>query len=1010
MASNIEFMAPISKLREQIFAAYRMDENQCVRDLLKQVQLSKEQRQNIWQLSQNLIQHIRATDSMRAPFKALMAEYDLSSAEGVALMCLAEAILRIPDKDTIEKLIADKISHADWSRHLHKSKSKFVNSTTWSLLLTGKVLNLNGVVPSLIKRCGEPIVRQAVTKAVIMLCKQFVLGQSITEGLQNALPWQQKGYRFSYDMLGEEARTAEDAHAYYLRYMEAIEAAGKSAHTTDVYKNPGISIKLSALHPRFEWRKRARVLQELLPRVISLAKAARQYNLGFTIDAEEAERLDLSLDIFTALCKDPHFANWPGLGFAVQCYQKRATYVITYLIDLARTSQLRINLRLVKGAYWDMEIKLAQEKGLSGYPVFTRKASTDLAFIVCAKQMLAAPDAIFAQFATHNAYAVATVFELAKDYRDFEFQALFGMGEELYAYVLQEYAVPCRIYAPVGHYNYLFGYLIRRLLENGANTSFVNRLPHDEIPIDELIVDPIATLQELQEYTHPKIPLPKDLYADRPNSRGVDFTNPQDYTPILETIQTLAKITSIKPLATTTPEQLQKVITHAVRASHIWNQSDLQLRLNCVHKMAELLEEHKAELIALLVQEGYKTILDALAEVREAIDYCWYYALRASIDLLPQNLPGPTGESNQLHLHARGIIVCISPWNFPLAIFLGQVLAALLAGNAVIAKPARQTPNIARRALELLYAAGVPKEVVQLVIGSGAEVGDPLTNDLRTNGVMLTGSTVTAKHINAILAAREGPIVPFIAETGGQNVMLVDSSALPEQVVADVITSAFGSAGQRCSCLRVLYIQNDIADIVIKMLCGAMAELSVGNPASLATDVGPVIDAESYQKLLTHKHNLTQTAKFLYEVPVSAAMQAQNYFAPCLFEIQSISELHEETFGPVLHVIRFDADRLGHMLTEINATGYGLTLGIHSRIDDTINYIISHVKVGNIYVNRNMIGAVVGVQPFGGEGLSGTGPKAGGPHYIPRLTVERCLTVNTAAVGGNASLLTMVEE
>ncbi|HSX19751.1 MAG TPA: bifunctional proline dehydrogenase/L-glutamate gamma-semialdehyde dehydrogenase PutA, partial [Gammaproteobacteria bacterium] len=965
--------------------------------------------QHVRYTAEQLINAVRGTNNDTDHFRALLTEYDLSNAEGGALMCSAEAILRIPDKTTIERLITDKISHADWAHHLGRNKSKFVNSTTWSLLLTGKILNLSGVLPNLLKRCGEPIVRQAVTQAVKMLCKQFVLGQNIDEALQVAAGM--PDYLFSFDMLGEEARTTADAHRYFESYMQAIEVIARSGQQNDVHTGPGISVKLSALHPRFEWRKHARVMRELMPRLIELTLLAKQYNIGVTIDAEEAERLDLTLDIFTELCNDPRFAEWPGLGIAVQAYQKRAPYVIDYLVDLARTTHRRINVRLVKGAYWDTEIKLAQEKGLSGYPVFTRKAATDVTFIACVKQMLAAKDAIYSQFATHNAYSVAVVLELAKDYNDFEFQALYGMGAELYAHVKQKYNIPCRIYAPVGAYHYLFGYLVRRLLENGANSSFVNRVLDEDASISELVQDPYELVEDAASIENPKIPLPIDLFGDtRPNSQGIDFTNPLEYLPVLEVLQAQAKSFKAKPPIHTTAEQLERMLALAKRATNIWGQTDPGERIACIQRMAHLLEKHKAELLALLVLEGHKTILDALAEVREAIDYCWYYSYRANIDLSVQVLDGPTGELNELQLLPRGTIACISPWNFPLAIFLGQIIAALVTGNTVIAKPARQTTRIATRAIELLHDAGIPKEVVHMVIGTGAEVGDPLVQDLRVNGVMLTGSIDTAWRINKNLALREGAIVPFIAETGGQNAMLVDSSALPEQVVSDVITSAFGNAGQRCSCLRVLYLQEDVADVIIDMLCGAMAELSVADPMSLETDIGPVIDQEAYDQLQEHSQKLRQTAKLLYEVPLATELHQQNYFPPTAFEIQSITQLEGEVFGPILHVIRYPATQLGHILNEINATGYGLTLGIHSRIDDTVEFIVNHVKVGNVYVNRNMIGAVVGVQPFGGEGLSGTGPKAGGPYYLPRLTVERTMCINTAAIGGNATLLNLGDE
>jgi len=878
-------------------------------------------------------------------------------------------------------------------------------------MLTGKILNLTGVVPNLLRRCGEPIVRQAVTKAVRNLCERFVMGQDIAEAMQRAAIEEPKGYRYSYDMLGEEARTAEDAQRYYASYLQTIEAIGRTAVATALQERPSISIKLSALHPRFEWRKRARVLRELTPLVIELAAAAKKYNIGFTIDAEESERLDLTLDIFTELLQEPSLDAWDGLGLAVQAYQKCARQVLAYLIDLARHTRRKISVRLVKGAYWDTEIKFAQEKGLRGYPVFTRKAATDLSYVACAKQLLAATDVIYPQFATHNAYTAAVILELAKGL-EFEFQSLHGMGEELYANIVgaEHMNIPCRIYAPVGHYQYLFGYLVRRLLENGANTSFVNRIVDDKISLMELITDPSIEIRGVGSSPHPKIPVPDAIYgAQRPNSRGIDFTDPLEYTELLEDLQAAAKSFSNKPVPAIGAEQVESVIAVAQRAAHIWGQVPVEQRILCVQQAAQVFEQQRNDFIALLVLEGHKTIVDAVSEVREAIDYCWYYAYCTSVDFAPQDLLGPTGEKNQLCLYPRGVIACISPWNFPLAIFVGQVLAALLAGNAVVAKPAQQTPHIALKAVELLHAAGIPKDALQVLIGSGAVIGDPLVRDLRVNGVMLTGSTETAWQINRALAQRQGPIVPFIAETGGQNVMIVDSSALPEQVVADVVISAFNSAGQRCSCLRVLYIQDEVADRIIHMLIGAMAELTVGDPLALATDIGPVIDQAAYTKLCEYRDHLQQTATLLGAAPVDLALNAQNYFAPCAFEIQNIAELPGEVFGPILHIIRYQAAHLANILHDINNTGYGLTLGIHSRIDTTVEFIVQRAHVGNIYVNRNMIGAVVGVQPFGGEGLSGTGPKAGGPHYLARLAVERTVSTNTAAVGGNASLLVLDE-
>jgi RHH-type proline utilization regulon transcriptional repressor/proline dehydrogenase/delta 1-pyrroline-5-carboxylate dehydrogenase len=1016
--TNQEFIFELSPLRRAICEAYRLDEDQCLDNLLSQAQLSADALTRIQDTARKLVIDVRKRRLGKGGLDAFLFEYDLSSEEGVALMCLAEALLRIPDIETIDKLIKDKITQPDWEQHLGKSKSTFVNAATWALMLTGKVINPNrasssnmsSVLQRLTKRSGEPVIREAVSQAMKILGRQFVMGQTIEEALKRATILENKGFSYSYDMLGEEACTNEDADKYYASYMYAIETIGRASVGKNPYNGPGISVKLSALHPRYEWRQRNRVLHELLPRLVNLVLAAKKWDLGFTIDAEEAERLDLSLDLIERIISDPRIEGWNGFGLAVQAYQRRAPYVIDFISDLARKYKRRIMVRLVKGAYWDAEIKWAQERGLNGYPVFTRKASTDVSYIACVKKLLAASDAIYPQFATHNAYTVALIVELAKDYRDFEFQCLHGMGDALYANVVgpENFDLPCRIYAPVGGHQSLLAYLVRRLLENGANTSFVNRIVDERAPVEEIIADPCQKINSLTHKPHPRIPLPENLYGEaRPNSLGIDFTNPLEYKKILQTLDSLRQQAS--PPSATTKEQVAIALERAKHASVAWGQTEPEARCRCMQIMADLLEQNKAQFISLLAHEAGKTIPDAVSEIREAIDYCWYYSYRTSLDFQVQTLVGPTGENDQIRLHGRGIIVCISPWNFPLAIFLGQVVAALLAGNTVLAKPASQTPMIAAKAVELLYLAGVPKDVVQLLPGSGAIVGEALVSDSRVNGIIFTGSTDTARRINQMLANRPGPIVPFIAETGGQNSMIVDSSVLPEQVVKDVISSAFGSAGQRCSSLRVLYLQNDVADKIILMLSGAMAELNIGEPQELSTDIGPVIDRKAYEMLTEHKNHMKREAKLLYEAVVPAKLQNGNYFAPCAFEIQSIDQLKGEVFGPILHVIRYKASELAQVIDQVNSTGYGLTLGIHSRIDETIDFITQRIKAGNVYVNRNMIGAVVGVQPFGGEGLSGTGPKAGGPYYLPRLATERTVSVNTAAAGGNATLMSLQE-
>jgi len=1042
--ANQEFIFDLSPLRRAICEAYRLDEKQCLEDLLAQAELPQEALTRIQDIARKLVIDVRKRRLGKGGLDAFLFEYDLSSEEGVALMCLAEALLRIPDTETVDKLIKDKITQPDWEQHLGKSKSTFVNAATWALMLTGKVINpqrasshnLSAVLQRLTKRSGEPVIREAVSQAMKILGRQFVMGQTIDEALKRAVSMESKGYRHSYDMLGEEACTDEDAEKYYNSYLNAIETIGRTNTTKSPYTGPGISVKLSALHPRYEWRQRNRVLRELLPRLVNLVLAAKNWNLGFTIDAEEAERLDLSLDLIERIVADPRLDGWNGFGLAVQAYQKRAPYVIDFVCDLARKHNRRIMLRLVKGAYWDAEIKWAQERGMNGYPVFTRKASTDVSYIACVKKILASTDLLYPQFATHNAYTVALIVELAQGYKDFEFQCLHGMGDALYSNVVGEqyFNIPCRVYAPVGGHQSLLAYLVRRLLENGANTSFVNRIVDERAPLEEIIAEPCARIKVLTHKPHPKIPLPEGLYADtRPNSHGLDFTNPLEYKTVLQAMtdsqhdwhaaptlgiaanvstehfDTMGGRKKIGTVRSATPEEVELALSAAYAASKEWSASAPETRMRCLQRMAGLLEQNKTEFIALLVYEGGKNLLDALAEVREAIDYCWYYSYRTGVDFQTQNLLGPTGQVDQSRLHGRGVIACISPWNFPLAIFLGQVVGALLAGNAVLAKPASQTPLVAAKAVELLHLAGVPKEVVQLLPGSGAVVGEALINDARIRGVIFTGSTETAWRINKMLANRQGPIIPFIAETGGQNAMIADSSVLPEQIVKDIISSAFGSAGQRCSSLRVLYLQYDVADKIIAMLCGAMAELNIGDPVELSTDIGPVIDKNAYDMLTQHKNLMKREATLLYEVSIPAKLQHGNYFAPCAFEIKSIHQLTGEVFGPILHVIRFKASDLDQVIDEINSTGYGLTLGIHSRIDETVEYIAQRVNAGNIYVNRNMIGAVVGVQPFGGEGLSGTGPKAGGSYYLPRLANERSLSINTSAAGGNATLMSLQE-
>ena len=1035
-------------LRAALVAHYRDDETAAVERTLAIADLPAETLDRIAERARALVVEVRRQRLGKGGLDAFLHEYALSSREGVVLMCLAEALLRIPDSETVDRLIRDKLGSADWSQHLGRSESLFVNASTWALMLTGRLVktdgeerDLGGVLKRLVARSGEPVVRQAVTAAMRILGRQFVMGRTIAEALDRARPAEKVGYRHSYDMLGEAARTAADARRYFESYEAAISALGAAVNGRDVFAAPGISVKLSALHPRYEETQRERVLGELMPPLLTLAQHAKAQGIGFTVDAEESERLDLSLDFIERLALDPSLADWDGFGLAVQAYQKRILPLIDWLADLALRSKRRLMVRLVKGAYWDSEIKRSQERGLANYPVFTRKVATDVSYIAAAKRLLAERAAFYPQFATHNAHTLAAILELAGNRQDFEFQRLHGMGEALYEQVVgaEKLGRPCRVYAPVGSHEDLLAYLVRRLLENGANTSFVNRIVDDKAPIDEIIADPMARLRRLPRKPHPRIPLPRDLYGtQRRNALGPDLSSRRE----LATLQTALDAAARGPwtaaplvggvdltghdrgvgdpadrrrivgrVVEATTQQVDLALDRADRASDDWDATPAMTRASVLEAAADLYEERLPELVALIVREGGRTIPDAVSEVREAVDFCRYYALRARADFAaPTLLPGPTGERNALEMHGRGVFACISPWNFPLAIFTGQITAALAAGNAVIAKPAEQTPLVAAAAVRLLHQAGVPADVLHLLPGDGGTVGARLVGDPRIAGIAFTGSTETARSINMALAHRNGPLVPLIAETGGQNALVVDSSALPEQVVQDVLLSAFNSAGQRCSALRVLCLQADIADRVIAMLKGAMAELSIGDPGLLSTDVGPIIDEDARRTLQRHTEKMKREATLLYECLLPRGTESGAFFPPTAYEIDGIGRLEREVFGPILHVVRWKRDRFDELLDAINATGYGLTLGIHSRIDETVAAVHRRLKVGNAYVNRNMIGAVVGVQPFGGEGLSGTGPKAGGPHYLYRFAVERTLSVDTTAAGGNASLLSLQEE
>lgn len=1001
---------------QPVLKAYRVDETSHVRRLCQALQNSSADKKRIREQASELVSTVRANRASGSGVDALMQEYQLSSQEGVVLMCLAEALLRTPDEATVDRLIEDKLGSGDWQSHLGNSESLFVNASTWGLMLSGRIIQQGlpadqgwRIFRRLVQRAGEPLVRQAVRHAMRIMARQFVMGRTVAEALQRSRAPEAKHYLHSYDMLGEAARTRADSLRYLQAYTAAIHAIGDSATGLDPIEAPGISIKLSALHPRFEVSQARRVMTELLPRALELARLAKHYNIGLTVDAEEADRLDLTLAVFEQLALHESLAGWQGLGLAVQAYQKRAFDQIDWLADLARRAKRRLMIRLVKGAYWDTEIKRAQERGLAGYPVFTRKQSTDVSYLACAQKLLSHSARLYPQFATHNAYTVAAILEYTRGQAGFEFQRLHGMGGPLYDQLIGDgkSTYRCRVYAPVGSHEDLLPYLVRRLLENGANTSFVNRIFDDNTPIDELVADPVEQVVALAQIPHPQIPLPTQLYPDRRNAQGVD----------LASFEALARLRSQWPdkgspsgPQPSTNNDIDLALSAAAEAFSRWSATNVEIRARCLDRMAELMESRMPQLMALCTREGGKTVADGVAEVREAVDFCRYYAQRAREDFQPRELPGPTGEDNYWQMRGRGVFVCISPWNFPLAIFVGQVTAALVSGNTVVAKPAEQTPQVATAAVDLLYQAGIPREVLQLVIG-GAEAGTRLVSDKRIAGVAFTGSTATATAINRNLAARNGPIATLIAETGGLNAMLVDSSALLEQVVADVLQSGYQSAGQRCSALRILLVQEDIAEDLITLLSGAMDELCIGDPADLATDVGPVIDADALAMLNRHADYLDSNATLRKRAELPATVAGDHadacFFPPQLYEISQPDQLREEVFGPIVHLLRFRAEDIDSVIDAVNATGYGLTFGIHSRLDSRARAIAARIRAGNVYVNRNMIGAVVGVQPFGGTGLSGTGPKAGGPLYLTRFATEQSVSTNTAAAGGNASLMSL---
>ena len=1025
---------------------YLGDEESLVAALCDAADTGITARAKIGDTAAGLVRSVRGNAVRDGGIEAFLQQYDLSSEEGVLLMCVAEALLRIPDGNTADRLIADKITSANWKDHLGESDSLFVNASTWGLMLTGKLLTLDEAAAGnpakylgrLASRAGEPVVRTAMRQAMKIMGHQFVMGRTIDEALARSRKGSNRDYRYSFDMLGEAALTAADAERYFNAYAAAIGRIGEgAADSAGMIAAPGISVKLSALHPRYSYTQYARVHSELVPRVVELAALAEKAGIALTIDAEETERLEISLQVFEKTCRDRKLANYEGLGLAVQAYQRRATDVADYLATLAGDVGKCIPVRLVKGAYWDTEIKLGQVEGLSSYPVFTRKAHTDVAYLACARRLLDA-NGIYPQFATHNAHTLASVIHFAGGNKEFEFQRLHGMGEELYSEVIDpdKFDCACRVYAPVGSHEDLLPYLVRRLLENGANTSFVNRIVDESIDVMDIVADPIELARKEGCTPHPSIVAPADLFAgERQNSKGYNLPDPYAAKELLGAMQASSETvyeaaatvggkavagngwSSVNPANSTQvvgvcvlakPGDVDKALDLSARAQPAWDRTSVYDRSAILQEAAQLFESNAPELMALCVREAGKTVPDAIAEIREAVDFLRYYASEAErLYGDPVTLPGPTGERNTLGLRAKGLFVCISPWNFPLAIFTGQIAAALAAGNAVLAKPAEQTPLVAYRAFQLLLEAGVPPDVLHFLPGDGAEVGGYAVADPRVAGVAFTGSTETARRINQTLAQRDGPIATLIAETGGQNAMFVDSSALPEQVVLDAVYSAFNSAGQRCSALRVLCLQEDIAPRVLELLQGCMDELSIGDPALLATDVGPVIDAEARDMLQAHVHQMNGKTQLIHRCALPEGTASGTYFAPIAMQIDDIGQLDREVFGPVLHVLLFKGNKLAETVESINATGFGLTMGLHSRIDARAQALSRYSGAGNLYVNRNMIGAVVGVQPFGGRGLSGTGPKAGGPHYLPRFGSEYAVSNNISAVGGNASLLSL---
>ncbi|MBS9778223.1 MAG: bifunctional proline dehydrogenase/L-glutamate gamma-semialdehyde dehydrogenase PutA [Gammaproteobacteria bacterium] len=1039
-------------LLSQITQNYIIDENDYVQALLDSMHFDEQQLDDQKKDVELLITDIRKEADGGSGIDSFLQEYSLDTEEGIILMCLAEALLRIPDAETADALIEDKLSDAAWDKHLSKSDSLFVNASTWGLMLSGKVTGLGkssvekpaSLIGRMVDRLGEPVIRAAMYQAMKIMGKQFVLGRTIDEALKSGDDNRKNGYTHSFDMLGEAALTADDAKRYHKNYFDAITAIGNKKYEGDAPR-PGISIKLSALHPRYEESQRDRVLTELYDSVIELIEHARKLDIQLTIDAEEMDRLELSLHLFQKLYKSESAKNWGNFGLVVQAYSTRALPVLHWLNLIAEVEGTKIPVRLVKGAYWDSEIKLCQQMGLESYPVFTRKVNTDVSYIACAHYLLSqAEKTIFPQFATHNAQTASTILHFVEKYKNnqFEFQRLHGMGHELYDEVLKKERAKgkptyVRIYAPVGAHKDLLPYLVRRLLENGANTSFVHKLVDPNTPVESLAAHPVRDVKKNRSFYNTAIVKPTHIFSDRKNSKGLDLHIEGQRDSFITSVKSfndtrydgaslingekhiVEKAYEVKSpynhdqivgtVSLADAKTAKIALTEAQKAYPVWNNVSVQNRAAILNKIADLFEENQHELVSLCMREAGKVYQDSIDEIREAVDFCRYYAVEAENNWGKKiMLPGPTGETNELEIMGRGVFFCISPWNFPLAIFTGQIVAALVTGNTVIAKPAESTNLIAYRATQLMHEAGVSKNALQLVCGRGRIIGQALVEDDGVSGVCFTGSTETAKHMNRTLAARDGAIVPFIAETGGQNAMLVDSTSLPEQVVTDVVHSAFMSAGQRCSALRVLFLQEEIADKVIELLKGAMQELVVSNPEDFKTDIASVIDSRAQKGLLDHLENITKIGKIIYQAqPVGVNTDNSTFVPPTAVEIDSIRQLEKEQFGPILHIVRFKRKDLDTVIDDINSTGYGLTFGIHSRNETFYQQIAKKIDAGNIYINRNQIGAIVGVNPFGGHGLSGTGPKAGGPHYLMRFINEKTISNNITAIGGNASLLVL---